>query len=224
MTPFDLRPASQAEINERADAERTDLPFMVYRDSAGQQQIFLLGTGVGRFAIGRRADSDLALVWDPNVSRVHAQLEPVGGEWAIVDDGLSRHGTLVNGRRLSGRLRLHDRDVITIGLTPLLYRSPPDPAGSTAAGRVDRPPPHLTETQHRVLVALCRPCLAPDVLVPPASNRQIANEVFLSVDAVKAHLRSLFVKFNIRQLPHNEKRVALVGEAIRCGAVTRRSS
>ncbi|MDQ2726734.1 MAG: FHA domain-containing protein [Actinomycetota bacterium] len=223
MTAFDLRPASPADIAERGDAERTDLPFMVYRDPSGRQQIFLLATSVGSVTIGRRADSDLPLVWDPNVSRVHAQLEPIGGEWAIVDDGLSRQGTMVNGRKLSGRLRLHDRDVITIGLTPLLYRCPPDPAGSTAAGRQDRPPPQLTDTQHQVLIALCRPCLKPDVLVPPASNRQIANEVFLSVDAVKAHLRALFVKFNIGQLPHNEKRVSLVGEAIRCGSVTRRA-
>jgi len=57
-------------------------------------------------------------------------------------------------------------------------------------------------------------------MAPPASNRQIADEVFLSVDAVKTHLRSLCTKFDVGALPHNEKRVKLVGEAIRRGAVT----
>lgn len=204
-----------------SQAEHRGVPFVVYRDPAGRRHLVVLPGGASGFTIGRREDNDIALVWDPNVSRVHAQLEPVGGEWVIVDDGLSRHGTTVNGRQLAGRLRLHDRDVITVGLTALLYRSPPDSAGSTAAGGLDRrPPPHLTETQRRVLVALCRPCLEPDVLAPPSTNRQIADEVFLSVDAVKTHLRALFAKFDVGDLAHNEKRIKLVGEAIRRGAVT----
>jgi hypothetical protein len=34
----------------------------------------------------------------------------------------------------------------------------------------------------------------------------------------------LFAKFEVGDLPHNEKRIALVGEAIRRGAVTSRTS
>lgn len=217
-------PPSHADSDARLAAEQTGLPFLVYRDAAGRQILVVLPAGPGGVTVGRRDDNDIALTWDPNVSRVHAQLEAVGGAWVVVDDGLSRHGTKVNGRSLSGRQRLHDRDVITVGLTGLLYRSPPDPAGSTAAGQLDRPSPHLTETQHRILVALARPCLQPDRLSPPASNRQIAGEVFLSVDAVKAHLRALFTKFDVGDLSHNDKRIKLVGEAIRRGAVTHRSS
>lgn len=202
------------------DAADTGLPYLTFDDPARGRQTVALS--VARVAtIGRRAESDVALSWDPNVSRVHAELRPLGGEWVIVDDGLSYNGTEVNGERLAGRRRLRDGDVITVGLTPLTYRSPPDAAGSTATGHARRPAPPMTETQRRVLSALCRPCLQPDVLAPPASNRSIAAELCLGVDAVKAHLRNLFAVFGIEDLPHNEKRVRLVAEAIDRRAVTR---
>ena len=49
--------------------------------------------------IGRNPDQGIELAWDPQVSRVHAVLERVGGVWTVEDDGLSRNGTAVNGVR-----------------------------------------------------------------------------------------------------------------------------
>jgi len=115
VSDSDIRPRSESDIAERVEAERAGVRFGVFRDPSGRQQIVLLRAGAGAATIGRREDNDVALAWDPNVSRVHAQLEPVGGEWAIIDDGLSPNGTTLNGRRLSGRPRLHDQDLITIG-------------------------------------------------------------------------------------------------------------
>jgi len=60
-----------------------------------------------------------------------------------------------------------------------------------------------------VLIALCRP-IVNDGSVIPATNAQIAWEVHLSVDAVKAHLRKLFERFQLDHLPQNEKRAKLV--------------
>jgi Bacterial regulatory proteins, luxR family len=68
----------------------------------------------------------------------------------------------------------------------------------------------LTDTQHGILVALCRPVRGGSGFAPPATNQEIADEVFLSVDAVKAHLRTLYRKFGIEELPHNQKRARLV--------------
>ena len=68
----------------------------------------------------------------------------------------------------------------------------------------------LTETQRRILTVLCRPCAGESRFARPASNSEIAGEVFLSVDAVKAHLRALYKKFGVESLPHTEKRTALV--------------
>lgn len=53
----------------------------------------------------------------------------------------------------------------------------------------------------------------------PATNQEIAEQVFLSVDAVKAHLRTLYRKFAIEDLPHNRKRARLVELAIAAGYV-----
>jgi Bacterial regulatory proteins, luxR family len=68
----------------------------------------------------------------------------------------------------------------------------------------------LTDTQHRILVALCGPGRGKSGFAPPATNQEIADQVFLSVDAVKAHLRTLYRKFGIEDLPQNQKRARLV--------------
>jgi hypothetical protein len=79
----------------------------------------------------------------------------------------------------------------------------------------------LTDTQHRILAALSRPVGGGDRYATPATNQEIADEVFLSVDAVKAHLRTLYGKFGIEDLPQNQKRVRLVELVIEGGYVER---
>lgn len=96
-------------------------------------------------------------------------------------------------------------------------------------GRVCPGVMQLTDTQHRILVALCRPARAGNGFAPPATNQVIADEVFLSVDAVKAHLRTLYRKFGIEELPHNQKRARLVelvidGEYLEAGEGTNPAS
>lgn len=79
-----------------------------------------------------------------------------------------------------------------------------------AGGAALAPTVPLTETQHRIIAALCRPTVGENRFTTPATNQEIAAEVFLSVDAVKAHLRTLYRKFGIEDLPHNRKRARLV--------------
>ncbi len=83
--------------------------------------------------------------------------------------------------------------------------SGPGDGGTAAAAEVQ-----LTATQRQILEALCRPALAGNRYATPATNQEIAGEVYLSVDAVKAHLRTLYRKFGIEELPHNQKRARLV--------------
>jgi hypothetical protein len=54
------------------------------------------------------------------------------------------------------------------------------------------------------------------------SSLEIATEVFLSVDAVKTHLRALFRRLEIGDLPQNQKRARLVECAFQWGLVARR--
>ena len=64
----------------------------------------------------------MKLAWDERVSRVHAALDPVGSDWTLVDDGLSRNGTFLNGDRLTGRRRLRDGDTFVLGSTSFRFR------------------------------------------------------------------------------------------------------
>ena len=204
-------------------AERAGRPFLVYRDATGEQRIHTLPDDPGPFAIGRGDRCAVRLERDPEVSRLHASLERIAEDWVLGDDGLSRNGTFVNHERLAFHRRLRDGDVIRCGQTQLSFHDPRDrPQDGTAPGgepeRVS-----LTDTQHRVLVALCRPLLERDPFALPASNRAIAEELHLSVGAVKGHLRTLFARLAVdRGLAHNHKRLALAESAIQGGTLSLR--
>jgi hypothetical protein len=211
------------ELKAQLEAERAGTAFVVYRDAEGAQRIVTLGDGDGAVWVGRRDSLALPLAWDDQVSGVHAELEPTGGEWTLVDDGLSRNGSFVNGERVTGRRRLRDRDMLRFGRTVVLYRAPGTGteqrtvmAGETLVAA------SLSDTQRRVLIVLCRPFRDAAAHATPATNQQIADELFLSVQAVKAHLRVLFEKFGVEDLPQNSKRAALVARAMQSGLISGR--
>ncbi len=211
------------ELKAQIEAEREGLPFLVYRDREERQQILPLSGDLERVTVGRASSTNICFDWDTEVSRLHAELERIGDDWTVSDDGLSRNGTHINGERVVGRRRLHDGDVVRFGRTLAIYRQPLG-ANTTetvvASEVIDRA--SLSDAQRRVLVALCRPFKAATGYVTPATNQQIADELFLSVDAVKTHLRALFSKFGIEDLPQNQKRVRLVELAVKSGVVTPR--
>jgi len=152
-----------------------------------------------------------------------AELSRIGRDWTVSDDGLSRNGTHVNGQRIVGRRRLHDGDVVRFGRTAATYREPRIANITETEVASDVPDrASLSEAQRRVLIALCRPFKDGSGYVTPATNQEVASELFLSVDAVKTHLRSLFGKFGIEDLPQNQKRVRLVELALKSGVVTPR--
>src|SRR3954467_774082 len=209
------RVSTPAEVKARLEAERRGAPFLLYRDQDGKQMIVAL---TGPLTVGRRPERDVALTWDSEVSRLHAQLEPVGPDWTVVADRLSRTGTYVNGERVSGRRRLRDGDRLVFGETPVTFRAPKDAADSTAVIATGAHDVLLSEGQRKVLVALCRP-LKDSAYAAPATNKAIAEEVHLSVDAVKAHLRVLFERFGLDALPQNAKRARLAAVALVNGVV-----
>jgi pSer/pThr/pTyr-binding forkhead associated (FHA) protein len=214
----DLHASTPAELKARLEAERAGTPFLLFRDSDGRQTIAELDAAAA-VTIGRRPENDIALYWDSEVSRIHAQLDPVGRDWALIDDGLSRNGTFVNGERIAGRRRLRDGDRLCFGETPVLFRAPASEASlSTAVVGLQQGAIPLTEVQRKVLVALCRP-LKGSAYATPATNREIAEEAHLSVDAVKAHLRVIFERLGLDGLPQNQKRARLAALALVNGLV-----
>lgn len=212
---------SPAELKEIIAAERTGQPFVYWRSDAGQQRLLLLEPQRWRVTIGRDPDADVPLPFDAEVSRAHALLEQVGRGWTLVDDGLSRNGSFVNGTRVIGRRRLCDKDRMVFGATLVTYRETSGGTTQTASA-IDAPAAiPLTPMQRKVLIALCRP-VHESASATPATNRQIAGEVFLTVDAVKAHLRVLFERYGLSQLPQNEKRARLVVAVLDAGVLAPR--
>jgi hypothetical protein len=219
-SPAGAHSASPAELQQRLEAERAGVPFLFWRDQGGQR-ILALEQGLERVTIGRGAEVDVDLDADEQVSRLHAEIERIGGEWTVSDDGLSRNGSFLNGERIGGRRRLADGDELRFGATVVVFRAPsPSPSSVTIAAPERAEIAQLSATQRKILIALCRPFRDGSQYATPATNQQVADEVFLSVDAVKGHLRALFEKFGIGGLPQNQKRVRLVELALRSGVIS----
>ncbi|HET6864875.1 MAG TPA: FHA domain-containing protein [Solirubrobacteraceae bacterium] len=216
--PRETRLVRPRHLKEIIAAEAAGVPFLHWLDADGEQHLLMLTDDRPRVTIGRRPHCDVPLSWDQEVSREHALLEPVGEDWTLVDDGLSRNGSFVNGAQIRGRHRLSDRDRLCFGVTYVTFRESARAEGSEstarppgAAGQVP-----LTDIQRKLLIALCRPIME-STSTTPATNPQIAAEVHLSVDAVKAHMRDLFVRFGLGELPQNEKRNRLVVAVLASG-------
>src|SRR5215211_196401 len=232
---------SGVSANPPARTERAGQPFLLYRDGDDREQVFSFEPGLLQASVGRERSSDLMLGWDGLVSRLHARFERVGDDWTVVDDGLSRNGTFVNGERLRGRRRLQDGDTVLFGATAMTFRAPPaeEPsdraaaevaaAEAAAAQAVVAPvvaaeaPPDvdLSTSQRRVLTALCSPYKA-GAPASPASNEKIAEALFLSVTAVRRHLTVLYAKLEVEDLPESQRRARLVERAFQAGLISER--
>jgi hypothetical protein len=219
MTPsLPLHQSTPAELKERLDAERRGSPFLVLRDGESRQRIVPLAER-SRLTLGRQPESDVALTWDDEVSRAHADMECIGNVWTLVDDGRSRNGSFVNGERVHGRRPLRHGDVVAIGRTSLTYIEPlADELSSTAPAR-RQAPPQVTAAQRRVLVALVAPYARDSFAIPP-SNREVAAELSVSVETVKFHLHTLFDLFGLTGVPQHKKRAALARLTLESGVVT----
>jgi pSer/pThr/pTyr-binding forkhead associated (FHA) protein len=218
VPPSDRSGTTPVELKERLAVERRGVPFVLYHDD-GAQRIVELAREPQRLTIGRHPQCAISVQGDEEVSRVHAELELIHDEWTIVDDGLSRNGSFVNGKRIHGRLRLRSGDIIQVGHTLLRFCQPEPGKGKPTVAQIERVTPEISNAQRRVLVALCRP-LAEGLLAVPASNREIAEELVVSVETVRTHLRALFEIFRIDDLPQNRKRAELARQALHIAAVS----
>ncbi len=202
------------------------LAFLVYRDRNDRRHVRTLDAASSPLMIGRDPEADVSLSWDEKVSRAHARLEMVGedpaADWTLVDDGTSRNGSFVNGRRVRGRVRLSDGDTMSFGGTAVVFRAPgAAPATADTAGEPSTPfestdtmmlsvavsRAALSDSEYRVLAAVAR----------LASDEQIARELFLGTETVQAHMQALFRKFGVESPEPGERRAQLVERARRLG-------
>jgi hypothetical protein len=195
-------------------------PFLAYRDGEGADQVFALEPQRRSVTIGRRDEADVSLPWDPECSRLHAELELRAGEWTITDGGLSQNGTWVNELRLYGRRRLADGDVVRIGRTLLTYSQP----GGVGIGPTLVPgelsaTPRFSEQQQRILRELCRPLMGDGEGVTPASDEDVAAALGIGVETVTTELDHLTRAFGLDDMPVTEARAEVALLALRSGLV-----
>ena len=212
-----LHRRTPVELKAVIEAQRTGSPFLEYRDGEETLRLVELSAELDRLSIGRLPTCELAMTWDSEVSRAHALLEQVGGAWTIEDRG-SSNGTQVNTARINGPHVLREGDVVRVGRTQIVFHAAAGEELRRTTPAIDRVAPNPTESQRKVLLELCRPALERGS--GAASNREIAEALYVSVETVKTHMRALFDAFDVGDVPQYHKRTELVRRALETGLVS----
>jgi len=110
--------------------------------------------------------------------------------------------------------------VIRAGRTQLTFHAGGEGDLRRTTPALDRVTLKPTDSQRKVLVELCRPALVGGG--GAASNRAIAEALFVSVETVKTHMRALFDAFEVGDVPQYHKRTELVRRALETGLVSPR--
>jgi FHA domain len=187
-----------------------DTPFLRIEESG---DVFPLREEVT--TIGRGQGVDIRLD-DPSVSRLHAELYRRGPYVYVVDLGLSRNGTRVNGRPVARRV-LDEGDVLSFGTARCRIGGIPQEEITAEAELRRSAVPELTRRELDVLTSLCRPALSDEAFVTPATAHEIASDLVVTEAAVKQHLLRLYGKFRIPEGPN--RRTRLANEVVALGLV-----
>jgi pSer/pThr/pTyr-binding forkhead associated (FHA) protein len=169
-------------------------------------------------SIGRAETNDIALPYDPTVSRLHAVIVRYRGGWCLRDVG-SGNGTYLNGQRVLTEQLLRPDDEIRVGAARLVFRGEPNSGSGETVQEASRIP-ELTRREREVLTALCRPLLGAQTFAQPASALQIAAELHVEKATVQFHLVHLYDKFDIGA-EEGSRRTRLANEAVSRGVVSR---
>jgi FHA domain len=187
-----------------------DTPFLRVEDSGEVISLRAEVTTVGR---GRGVDIRLD---DPSVSRLHAELIRRGPYVYVVDLGLSRNGTRVNGRPVARRV-LDEGDVLSFGAARCRIGGIPQEDLAEEAELRRAAAPELTRRELDVLTSLCRPALSDEAFAMPATAHEIAADLVVTEAAVKQHLLRLYQKFRVPEGPN--RRTRLANEVVALGLV-----
>jgi hypothetical protein len=187
-----------------------DTPFLRIEESG---EVFPLRDVVT--TVGRGQGVDIYLD-DPSVSRLHAELVRRGPYVYVVDLGLSRNGTRVNGRPIARRV-LDEGDVLSFGAARCRIGGIQQEEITAEAELRRSAVPELTRRELDVLTSLCQPALSDEAFAIPATAHDIAADLVVTEAAVKQHLLRLYQKFRIPEGPN--RRTRLANEVVALGLV-----
>ena len=213
-------PPTPEELEARKAAEMRGAPFLVYRDDKGKEHILELDETTRTLTVGRRFEADIALPWDREVSRLHAQFEFRGGEWTVDDDGWSQNGTYVNEMRVNGQRRLHAGDLIRCGQTTIEFCHTRNLSVemTLVPGELSATP-RFSGQQQQVLRELCRPLLGDGDGLTPAADDEIAERLGTDQKAVTTELEHMARQFGLSEMPFFERRAEIAMLALRSGLI-----
>ena len=219
------RARSAPELKDQIEAERLGRPFLVYRDGGDEQRMLMIEDGIeSSSGSGAAPRPTSASTGTPRSRACTRSSSSSALDCTLVDDGLSRNGSFVNGERVGGRRRLRDGDMLRFGRDRGPLPRPARRAASetvlsgdalTAAG--------VSPAQKRVLVALCRPFKDGSSFATPATNGRDRRASCTSASTRSRPTCGRCSRSSgSRTLPQNRKRVALVERALQTGLVTER--
>jgi len=208
------------EQKARKAAELRGAPFLVYRDDKGHQKLVELDETAKALTVGRRFEADVALPWDREVSRLHAQFEVRAGEWTVDDDGWSQNGTFVNEMRLNGQRRLQDGDIIRCGQTNIAFCHTRNVSVemTLVPGELSATP-RFSMQQQQILRELCSPLLGDGDGLSPLADDEIAANLGTDQKTVTTELEHLARQFGLSEMPFFERRAEIAMLALRSGLV-----
>ena len=219
-------PPSAPELKAQIEAEREGRPFLVFRNGADEQAIVAIEAGADELWVGRSESADVRLEWDEEVSACTPRSRScaTSAPWS----------TTASPATAPSSTRSASTAAATCATaTPCASAAPRSSSGArgrapsaeeTVIASETPAAASISPAQRRVLLALCRPYKDGANFATPATNQEIGAELHLSVDAVKTHMRALFEKLGVGDLPQNQKRVALVERALQTGVVSATAS
>ena len=157
--PLARHSLSARELQQMLALERTGEPFLAMRDGDGGLHLVAARRRTQRVDAGARRGYGRVIPWDAEVSGLHAELRRLGEEWTV------RRRRAFAQRDVPQRRAGRRPSAAAPGRPPAASDGRSSPTARSATDSSERTVasgnlpelPRLSETQRRILVALCRP-------------------------------------------------------------------
>lgn len=205
--------------DELVRARRADREVLLFHDGAGLQQTVRLDRAGSPVRVGRLVDNDVAVTWDREVSRHHAQLVWDDARWWLRDE--SRNGSFVNGVKIDAPHPLADGDAIIVGKTAITFRKPSERTGPVDVeyhGVTSLPQPasglvQLTEVERAALRAVADALEAGAVGDSTVLASAMAARLGTTPTAVEDTLAAMYRRFGVETQPMPQRLHRLINRA-----------